>query len=149
MPGWVDVDLPWEGVVDPTVHADGFALPFRAKAFGGAYLGHVLEHIEWDRIPIFLAELQRTLTAGSVVAVVGPDVERAVRTNQPPNIISAIVTLSQGPGGHKWVATEELTLEALRTSFEVVRAVPVATIRPPTWPNPSTAGWQCAALAVA
>lgn len=147
LPGWVNVDLPWDGVVDPDVYGDAFALPFRTGSFEAAYVGHVLEHVPWGDLPAMLGEVRRVLAPGAVVAVVGPDIELAIATCQPEWLLRAIDTLGGGPGGHKWVATETLTVEALRAVFPTAAAVPVGRVAPPEWPNVSTAPWQCAALA--
>lgn len=147
LPGWVNVDLPWAGVVGADVYGDAFALPFRAGCFDAAYIGHVLEHIPWDLLPVMLGELRRVLAPGATVAVVGPAIDLAVRTGQPEWLLRAIDTLGEGAGGHKWVATEALTVEALAVVFPDAVPVPVTMFAPPRWPNPSTAPWQCAALA--
>lgn len=144
---WVDVDLPWEGVDHPHVFGNGFALPFRDAAFDAAYVGHVLEHVEYGDVAAVLLELKRVLARGAVVAVVGPDIDKAEATDQPEHILRAIDTLSEGFGGHKWVATEALTVGAMWAVFPDARACPVSMIDQPAWPNPSTAPWQCAVLA--
>lgn len=149
LPDWVNIDLPWEGVATPHVYGDAMRLPFRDAAFDTAYVGHVLEHIEWDAIPAMLAELRRVLQPGATVAFVGPDIERAISTGQPEWLLRAIDTLNTGPGGHKWVADENLTVTAVRTTFPAAVAISVADIDQPEWPNPTTADWQCAVLATA
>lgn len=149
LPGWLNVDLPWDGVTGADVYGDAFALPFRCGAFDAAYLGHVLEHVPWGMLPVMLGEVRRVLHHGAPLAVVGPDIDKAVETGQPDWLLRAIDTLGEGAGGHKWVATEALTVDAMRTVFPNTRPVPVASIDAPDWPNVSTAPWQCAALATA
>lgn len=150
LPGWVNVDLLWHGVTRPHVYADGFALPFHAGSFDAAYLGHVLEHIDFDVLPALGVELRRVLRPCAVVMTVGPDIDKARATNQPPSILESIADLYGGPGGHKWVATEGLTVEAcVRLGLIRVAAVDVAEVMSPDWPNPTCAPWQCAVVAVA
>lgn len=148
-PEWLNFDLPWEGVIGADVYGDAFVLPFRDGAFTAAYVGHFLEHIPWDLLPVVLAELRRVLRAEAEVAFVGPCIDKAVATGQPDWLLRAIDVLSDGPGGHKWVATEALTVDAVRAVFPNARAVPVADVDAPEWPNPTTAPWQCAVRAAA
>lgn len=148
LPGWLNVDLPWDGVRGADVYADAFSLPFRDAAFEAAYVGHFLEHVEWDLIPAVLAELRRVLMVPALVMFVGPDIDRARAQGEPQLILDAITSLGGGPGGHKWVATEALTAEAVeRGGFSAV-PWPVAAVTSPDWPNPTTAAWQCAVLGV-
>lgn len=148
LPDWVNTDLPWEGVKPPDVWGDAFDLPFPDNTFEAAYVGHVLEHVEWDLIPVFLGELRRVLKTPALVMFVGPDIERARETGQPQSILDAITDLNGGPGGHKWVATEALTVEAVERGGFAAVPWPIANIAPPDWPNPTTAPWQCAVLGI-
>lgn len=149
LPGWVNVDLRWHGVTGPHVYADGFALPFQAASFDAAYLGHVLEHIDFGSLPALGVELRRVLRTCAVVMTVGPDIDKAVATNQPASVLSSIADLYGGPGGHKWVATEDLTVRACEMlGLTRIAAVDVAEVEPPEWPNPTCAPWQCAVVGV-
>jgi len=103
------------------------------------------EHVEWDALPVVLAELRRVLVRGSTVMFVGPDIVRARATGQPQHILDAITDLQGGPGGHKWIADEKLTLRAVeRGGFRNAKPVPIASVTNPPYPNPTTAEWQCA-----
>lgn len=146
LPGWINVDLPWHGVKSPHVYGNGFALPFKKGVFDRIYIGHVCEHIDWDDLPILGKEISRVAEYGAQIMVVGPDYERAKAQNEPPSILNAISDLNTGPGGHKWVATEALTIEAcLSMGFVNPRALPITEVVPPAWPNPAPhALWQCA-----
>lgn len=79
-PGWFNVDVIETDIIRPDqiVPFDG-SLPFDDGAFERAYLGHVLEHIPWDRVQIALAEVRRVVRKGGEVRIVGPDVKRAIR----------------------------------------------------------------------
>lgn len=148
--GWVNFDLysPGEGFREPDVRGSVFSLPFPDAVFDQVYAGHFLEHLEWDAVPDALLEVRRVCAPGAVVMVVGPCVERAVKTKQPQWLLEAIVAHWGGaPGaGHAWTPTEMLTVQALESSklFETVKPLPVYLVDWPEWPNPSLAEWQCA-----
>lgn len=155
--GWVNVDLCWDGVKLPHVYADAFHLPFADRSFDRAYVGHFLEHLWRDEIAAFAAELTRVMRPRGEVMIVGPDIAKAVEQHQPVEIVRAIIgdapdvplgSTIDGPGAHKWIATEALTAKAMRDAgFVDVQPVDVATVTPPTWPNVSQASWQCAIAA--
>lgn len=147
--GWVNVDLPWDGVKPPHVYGDAFHLPFATRSFERAYLGHFIEHVRWRAIPAMLIELRRVLTPKAPIMVVGPALDRALRQCEPEWLCDAIVGEGEGPGAHKWVPTEELhSLALLAGGLEDVRIVDVRDIKPPIWPNPvPQATWQCALAA--
>lgn len=145
--GWVNIDR-WRS--DTDMRADVFALPFADDVFEQVYAGHVLEHLPYAAIPAALTEVRRVLRPGGRFAVVGPCIEAAVRTNQPPHLLAAIIAdpTPETPGsGHEWTATRGFTLAAVRTVFPEAEAVPVSSIDKPEWPNPSVVDWQCAVLA--
>lgn len=50
----------------PTVYYRGGRFPFKDKAFRYVVASHVLEHIPWEDIPLFLSELQRVASAGYI-----------------------------------------------------------------------------------
>ena len=51
---------------------------FSTETIERVYLGHILEHVPWDEVPRFLSDVMRALRPGGEIAVVGPDVERAI-----------------------------------------------------------------------
>lgn len=146
-PGWLNVD------VDPKrpcqVLSDGFRLSFRSRTFRRVYLGHVLEHVRWENLPAFGAEIRRVSVPGARVAIVGPDIARAVKTDQPKDLLLAVIGEGDGPEAHQWIATEEFTVRAAEAcGLMNVRPVPVSSVAPPEWPNPAAYdSWQCAMLA--
>jgi SAM-dependent methyltransferase len=77
-PGWLNVDVIETDTIKPDVVVNGPRLPFADAAFGVAYLGHMLEHVAWDRVPIVLAEVRRVVRPGGEVRIVGPDAGRAI-----------------------------------------------------------------------
>ncbi|MBN1585108.1 class I SAM-dependent methyltransferase [Candidatus Uhrbacteria bacterium] len=50
----------------PLVYYDGGRFPFRDKAFEYVIASHVLEHVPWDRVPLFISELERVASAGYI-----------------------------------------------------------------------------------
>jgi predicted SAM-dependent methyltransferase len=146
--GWVNIDryTPEIGRA-PDLVASVTDLPYPDGHFDRVYLGHILEHIEWDAVPAVLEEVRRVVHPGGTVMVVGPDLERAVRTLQSQEQLEAII---HGPSGdlpgvqHEWTATELLTLLAARTVFPDAVPVPLESLMGAGWPVVSFAPWQCA-----
>lgn len=157
-PGWLNVDrhdLPHHDH-PPDLMGDILeGLPFDDGSFDQAYCGHVLEHLPFDRAHEAVAECWRLLAPGGRLAVVGPCIELAIRTDQPRWLLRDIVNnpTPETPGlGHEWTATALLTLLVVQRGIEDMLVLPklvdVATIRPPEWPNAEPdAPWQCAVLA--
>lgn len=50
----------------PLIFYKGGKFPFKDKAFPYVVASHVLEHIPWDEIPLFLSELERVALAGYI-----------------------------------------------------------------------------------
>ena len=156
-PGWVNIDVAVreEESPPPDVVVDIFNLGsvFPPRIFQKAYVGHVLEHLEYDLVPQALSTIARHLVPGGTIMVVGPCILKAVETRQPPSLIQAIVADPRqrfDPAAHSWTPTTALTLEAMRAAgLEGVRECPVAQVSKPGWPNPSTAAWQVAAFGFA
>ena len=74
---WLDMDfgaderLAQSGFVKPasgkpTVYYDGNKFPFKDKSFKYVIASHVLEHIPWEKVPLFLSELERVAAAGYI-----------------------------------------------------------------------------------
>lgn len=150
MPGWVNTDIvtPTEGP-EPDDYVDIFNLPHRYEPrFTKAYLGHVLEHLPWDRIEDAVSCVAAVMQPGGVIMAVGPCILRAADTRQPDWLLRSILAdprQEPTPGSHKWTPTEELTVAALQAGGLLnVRAVDVATVHRPEWPNRVTDPWQCA-----
>ena len=153
--GWCNFDLnsPGPEFRSPDVYGSVYEMPFEDERFTQVYLGHLLEHLEWDTIPEALTEVIRVAASGARVAVVGPCIERAVKSRQPQWLLDMIVAHEdERPGeGHAWTPTAMLTLMAMETVpwSDGPQLVDVATIDKPEWPNPTTVNWQCAVVAVA
>jgi len=78
--GWVNVDV-WEGEnTTPDIRVTpGEPYPFEDDTFDAVYLGHVLEHIPWPEVPVFLKDIQRVAKPGASIMVVGPDVYKTIK----------------------------------------------------------------------
>lgn len=146
-PGWVNVDIDADCGAD--LLASAYHLPFADATFDRVYLGHVLEHFRWeDQLPAALAEVRRVAAPDAQVGVVGPDIVKALDTNQPRHLLDAIIGEGDGPGSHQWIATERLTVRALMLAgfADVTVTTPGALMRP-DWPNTVADVWQCALVA--
>jgi predicted SAM-dependent methyltransferase len=142
MPDWINLDLYAQ---DADVRADIFTMPFAPQSFVKIYGGHLLEHIEYNRIPQLMEEIYRVAEPGAEVVFVGPDIDRAVRTRQPPWLLDAIVRgPNELPGsGHEWTSNEYLVLQMLNGRLQLeFEPYPFEFTMRPHWPNPSDAPWQ-------
>jgi len=54
-------------------------LPFSEEQFTRIYMGHVLEHVPYDRVGDFLQLVKSKVVKGGWVMVVGPDVKKCMR----------------------------------------------------------------------
>lgn len=154
MPGWTNLDLYTDYEVAPDVQGDIFKLPFKERQFKKVYLGHLLEHLPWDRIPHALAEVIRVSVPGGRVMVVGPCIWKAINNQVPYQLLKQIARTAPGDNdvvgtGHEWTPDTGLTLEAMTLGgLEKVTEVPVANICRPQWPNTVTDTWQVAAMGI-
>jgi hypothetical protein len=122
-------------------------MPFEDDYFVKIYLGHILEHLVWERVPEALAEVRRVAKPGAQIMVVGPCIHKAVATKQPDWLFDAIIARPEAEGGlnHAWTPTEAFTFEAMENGgLDNIQVVNIAAVTRPEWPNPSTAPWQCA-----
>jgi SAM-dependent methyltransferase len=163
--GWLNVDV----VATKTIHPDVVVpaagpLPFAAGTFDKCYMGHVLEHVQWEDVPRVLAEVKRVMRPGGEVLVVGPDFSRALdRLRAAPQSEDAVrhvweVTedhshyqrnepaFSWAGARHYWNCYEERVVWALaHAGFVDVCGVPVEPNPPLTdWPVVAYSATQCA-----
>jgi SAM-dependent methyltransferase len=150
--GWINLD-----VTDADIRAAVTALPFRDATITRIYASHLLEHLDYTQdLPRALAEFGRVLTPDGQLCVVGPDIERAVLTGQPPHLLRSIVSWppefgdTTGPGGHRWTATGPLTERALTDAGFTARSYSgrLGDLVTLGWPVAVTAAWQHGYLAV-
>ena len=78
--GWINTDvveLPGNVEPDVVVSPDD-PLPFEEGLFNKIYMGHVLEHVPWDRVVPFLELVRSKMADDGEVMVVCPDVNRTL-----------------------------------------------------------------------
>lgn len=77
--GWLNTDVYQDELVKPDVVVErGLRYPFIDSYFDGAYLGHVIEHIEWTQVDDFILEISRVVKPGAPILIVGPDVKMTI-----------------------------------------------------------------------
>jgi SAM-dependent methyltransferase len=153
---WINVDRnnfpEWPQPPDLIANVlDG--LPFADNHFDGAYLGHFLEHLEYDQeVPFALAEVRRVCRPGAAVMTVGPCTVKAQALKCDPAWIKFIghAHTAGRPGeAHRWNPTTEATVAAIRAHLDPSAVqIPVVDVHPPEWPNSDWwDSWQCAVTA--
>lgn len=142
---WINVDS-WEGN-DPHIVTDG-RLPLDDKSVDAIYLGHVLEHIEYDEIVHLLGEMRRVLKHGGKICAVGPDCDLIDPETDPVLYDEAVNGGHRWPGDeHQWRCTEEGLLKAMKTVFPNAHPVKILDVNP-FWPVAfPDVYWQCAVVA--
>lgn len=152
--GWYNIDAvePDTGTSpDMLVDIMHLAEAIPQGSFKRAYVGHVLEHIEWRNMREAIMNIAHTVESGGQIVVVGPCLIKA--NGSPRSLIEAILPDPRIPDshwGHKWCPTTDLTLEAMRIGGLLdVGERDIRDVVPPEWPNPSTASWQVAAIGFA
>ncbi len=74
---WLDIDFSEEDKIiqsggekpatgRPMVYYDGKRFPFKDKAFKYVIASHVLEHVSWQDVPLFISEMERVSEAGYI-----------------------------------------------------------------------------------
>lgn len=89
----------------------GEPYPFADDEFDAVFLGHVLEHIPWREVPIFLDEMKRVAKPGAKFLVCGPDVFKTIKrwaSGQEPwhMVLSVMEHLDATEQGQENVAWE-------------------------------------------
>lgn len=145
--GWFNIDaIPTDKGKQPDMllPIEAFMEVFPEKAFKKAYVGHVLEHIRWVDVPFVVENLA---WVAEKIMVVGPCLDKAIARGEPQSLIDAMRApeiFDYHPWSHKWNPTERATAEAIETAGYEPHIVDISTVKKPEWPNPTTAGWQCA-----
>lgn len=154
--GWFNIDaLPTETGKQPDRLMLIEDLPLEyGRDFEKAYVGHVLEHIEFDAVPAAVAAITAVVKPGGPIMFVGPCMDKAISGGYPEELLAAIRVNPEKhephPWGHSWTPTEALTLERVTAGgLTDARVVNIGDVTPPEWPNPTTVGWQTAILATA
>lgn len=87
--GWVNTDV-WDdgSTTRPDIKVEpGQPYPFEDNFFDAVFLGHVLEHMSWVDVPMFLKDMKRIAKPDARFLVCGPDVLRTIqrwKENQEP-----------------------------------------------------------------
>jgi predicted SAM-dependent methyltransferase len=77
--GWWNTDFVSDDKCRPDeVVSASRPLPFDPETFRHVYMGHVLEHIEWDRVIPFLVNVRGMVKSGGSICVLGPDLKKAL-----------------------------------------------------------------------
>lgn len=154
---WVNVDrysLPhWKKPPDVVANVlDG--LPFDDDYFDRAYLGHLLEHLEYNHeIPVMFRELRRVCKSGAPVRIVGPCVDKTVAKGYGQDLVKIMMPGTANahmPGlDHRWVPTTNATLRAVQLLLDPdAYEIDIGVVCMPAWPNVAPdLDWQCAIAA--
>lgn len=155
--GWLNTDLRTteETRPDLIVTSDD-PFPFPDGAATHVYMGHVLEHLDWEQVPGFLTEAKRVLQPGGEILATGPDVLRTLeqwkRNRQGWDLVESVLENQWLPGTtdwpnalHHWNCNEARMTDQI-TAAGFIDVTP--TTRPPEgWPVMNWSDWQCAVFA--
>ena len=164
LPGWLNTDVIREpGHIEPdVVVTPDDPIPFPAYSFDRIYMGHVLEHVPWEKTVNFLKLVKEALKSGGELMVVCPDINRALvryltsddDLDWYKGVLEDDMHYQQTPtewfgARHCWNAYEERVVRVVELAgFHDVRAIdindPVETFG---WPIVSKADGQCAVKA--
>lgn len=104
-PGWVNSDV-WEDHAtkpDIVVPPDE-PYPFPDNHFDAIYMGHVLEHIDWKNVQVFLKDMNRIAKPGAPILAVGPDVYRTIKrwheNSEPWSMVESVLEHQDVYGGY-------------------------------------------------
>jgi SAM-dependent methyltransferase len=98
--GWWNTDVCETDLIRPDQVVDpGDPFPFEKDTFERIYLGHVLEHVPWERLPAWLDDLRRVLRPGGWLMVVGPDTLRTIELYRTGGAdLEQLMPVIEGPG---------------------------------------------------
>ena len=171
--GWINTDV-WEdeNTKPDLVVKSGEPYPFPDNHFDAIFLGHVLEHIDWDDVPVFLMDMKRIVKPEAPILVVGPDVIKTIKLwaegKEPWHMVLSTMEhadINYQPNreaewwdgaAHKWNCHEErlkALFHALDFSWEdIYHEIPNDPSQKSwydpatniTWPVVGKHHWQCA-----
>ena len=164
---WINTDITRvEGVIEPDLLVESSFPAALTAVLGRAsvdrvYLGHVLEHINWNDLPRFFEELKIMLLDGAELMVVGPDVFRSLErfmcgTDSLSDVKSVLeddlhfqeVDDDWSGARHAWNSYEARVARLLtQNGFHSVQPLPISADALEGWPVVSFVGWQCAVSA--
>jgi predicted SAM-dependent methyltransferase len=151
--GWINTDLKENDLTRPDIIVTNEEpFPFPDGSAERVYMGHVLEHVVWQEIPAFLAEVMRVLQPGGQIVAVGPDTYRTIEQwragRESWDLVVGVLEHAEIPGRsdwpnahHQWNCHEQRMVEIIEAAgFEQVKA----TMDPPDgWPVKNWSKWQC------
>lgn len=164
---WVNTDVVrLSGHIEPDLVVDDpWILPLADQPIERLYMGHLLEHLPWNRVHGFLEHCRTRLVSGGQLCVVGPDVRRTLELWKagaaPDFLVEAVLeddtSNPDTPGTwegarHQWNCYESRVVQALtHVGFVAVTPRDMATPAPPLtdWPVVAYTSWQFAVTAVA
>jgi SAM-dependent methyltransferase len=78
--GWVNTDV-WENEeTKPDIRVEpGKPYPFEDNTFDAVFMSHVLEHIAWAEVPVFINDMSRVAKPGAPMLIVCPDVFKTIK----------------------------------------------------------------------
>lgn len=153
--GWVNIDASSNDEVRPDIQASFLEpLPDEIQGVTHVYLGHVLEHLPFGKIPPALSALWERCVPGALVGIVGPDCDKA-RELDRRGLLHGIELRDIIEGAGRWVNDVHLwectpgRLETLLTRSGVhdARHVDINDNALAPFPVTSRVGWQCALVA--
>lgn len=158
--GWLNVDC--DERYAPDLLADCRDLSLIDGCASRVYASHVLEHVDYSTgVPAMLAEFARILIPGGELAIVGPDIDRAVILGEPIGILQQIVAWPAEfnpdgqwpervpPAGHAWTVTTplmEAALDAAGWKDRECYSGRLGQLAQDGWPVENRAYWQNAWL---
>lgn len=152
--GWVNVEVCKEFKADVYLE-DPMVLPFDNESASLVYAGHVLEHIEWERVPTYLDEIYRVLSPQGTLLIVGPDMWRGLELWKKGKLetgLSELLEWESLPGWeaprHFWNCSEKRVTLLMDKEKWVITPVDITSNKLDSWPVVSRIGWQMALLAV-
>lgn len=79
--GWVNTDVWDDGITTkPDIKVEpGKPYPFPDSHFDAIFLGHVLEHMDWNDVPDFLNDMKRIAKPNAKFLICGPDVLKTIK----------------------------------------------------------------------
>lgn len=95
-PGWVNTDVWSSDTTKPDIVVKtGEPYPFKKNTFDAIFLGHVIEHIPWNKVPEFMEDMKRIAKPGAPLCIVGPDVYKTIHlwstAQQPWWMVEAVM----------------------------------------------------------
>lgn len=158
---WVNVDVTYiEGHIEPDVVVPSmWPADWDLTGFTKVYMGHVLEHVQWERVVDFIKQVLDKCVVGAEVCIVGPDIMKFLSLWKADmlewgDVAGAIENhTSFQPAGtwdgarHQWNCYEQRLLDVVtHAGLESVTPVPVTEGQLGDWPVTSYVNTQCCVI---